>query len=169
MGSRFVICRPYDTMDPAAEPRPGPHGDILLPGPANEIPGDEEVAGVTRLQDHVQLVGQPLLHLLCERLPVPLLHAPRWPGAPGTRCRRRTVRAAGNLGRKYCLSNVRSTSSAIFTVFSMTSGRSGRTLRHLDGVLEVETLVVDESVLVVPVLRHPDADQDVVGLVMVVL
>ena len=52
------------------------------------------------------------------------------------------------------------------SVFSRTSGRSGKALGDLRGALEVEALVVAHPLRVVAVLAQADAQQDVVGLVV---
>ena len=151
-----------------------PHGNPLLAGVADEVPHDEEVAGVAHPDDDVDLVGEPglvvrdgVLQPPRVGLPPQRLEAPPEPfprhvlevAVERERLRHVEVRQVARVGRELHV--------AAFGDRHRVRER-GRIVAehraHLVPGLQVELIpVVAQALLVADVLAGADAQQDVVG------
>ena len=137
----------------------------MVPCPTDEVLGDEEVAGVPGALDDPHLVVEALLDLGRERVAVTLL---------GPLERQMLQEGAlvgvlfrdGKLGEEILLLEdevhlIRDLQRVLDEVGTVREPR-----RHLFRALEVEPFVVMHPVRVVAVLTEPDAEQDVVRLMI---
>ena len=200
-----------------------PHRDPVFARPADEVPSDQEVARVARLEDHVELVAEPLAHFLGQRLVgrgVAALGVARSRVAGVARSRALGVARSRALGvarsrapgvaRSRAAGVARSCAAVarlcallrqvhqvvVVVVEALRQWKAGQVVLlsqrerdfvgdlegvldyvgavrkrrcHLRRVLEVEAVVVGQAVGFVLVLRRADADEDVVGAVVLVL
>ena len=136
----------------------------------NEIPDNQEVSGVSRLRDDIQLVIQPFLHFGAQWHSVPDTGAFRCQFAPAVRFPCSTSGGNGNDGTKYFLENCTSTRVGnLASVFSSTSGRSPENrVCHFRRTLEVQTVIVFHAIAIVAILAQSDAQQHIMRVVIFV-
>jgi hypothetical protein len=143
----------------------------VLPRPADEVRGDQEVAGIVhaRVADHAELVLDPLLQIVRD---LAVLVAVAFPGAlpdPGAE----HLRLRGDLLReregRHVVLLLELDVDLVGDLQRVLEhvGAAGEPLGHLLMALEVEAAVVLHPVRVGVVLAEPDAEQDVVGAVVV--
>ena len=145
---------------------PRAHGDAAVARRLDEVGDDEEVAGVARLGDDVELVVEALPHVGAASGCRSAATAPSVASCTSSSFSVFTPLGSGKLGRWYFLPNCTSTWSAILSVFSRTSGRSAKCGAHLGGALEEEPAVVAHAIGVGAVLLEADAEQHVVRVVV---
>jgi hypothetical protein len=164
---RIEVRDPKRVRDERARRRPAARadGDVVVPRPLDEVGGDEEVSRVAGPADDPHLVVEALLDLRRRRIPVAPLGA-----------REREVLQVVVLGG-VALGQREGRQVVLLLEEEVDLGRDpervlddvgtvGEPLDHLLGVLEVEPLVVAHATGIVAVLAEPDAEQDVVRLVV---
>ena len=145
---------------------PGPHGDALLDRPADEVPGDQEVARVPGPENHIELAVEARLHVVGQRVAVALARALRgqmnqvvFVGAEAV--------GQGEAGQVVLLFEGERHLAGDLEGVLQNVGAVRERCGHLFGALEVEAVVVAQPVLVAVLLGGADADEDVVRRVMV--
>ena len=78
-GHKRVMSSRYATIEPAAEPRPGPTGNVVVARPLDQVPDDQEVRHEAEFADDRLLVLEALdrrLVVVAVELDPPLLEQP---------------------------------------------------------------------------------------------
>ena len=83
-GSTSVIRSAYETIEPAADPRPGTDRDPVVLRELDEVPDDQEVGREAHLLDHAQLHLEPLDGRRGRRVAVALAQPLRERAGAGT-------------------------------------------------------------------------------------
>ena len=167
-GQTSVIRSAYATSDPAAEPRPGPDRDAAVARRLDEVGDDEEVAGVARLRDDAELVVEPLLHFGGQR---GRRSARARPPSRASRAARSRVATPGGQRERRDVVLLRELDARP----RRRSGACSRARRGGPGsaraisvcALEVQARGRSASGRVAAILAEPDAEQDVVRVVVV--
>ena len=144
---------------------PRPYRNAVASRPVDEAPGDEEVTGIPGLGDDTELVVEPLLNGLREGVTIALLRAFRSQKDQvlvliRMVCRQRELRKMVALLEAE-VHLVRDLEGVLEHI-----GPVRKALGYLRCTLEVEALVVAHAPRVAPVLPEADAQQHIVGFMI---